>query len=127
MSRARCDSLGDMRSLLVVGSVAVLWIVACSSDGGVAVDAGSDTSSGFDSSANKDSSTGSDSSTGNETSTSDSGGTATGALFGQPEPWTKDVSGLSKASNSDAIITALSGMGGWGNGNNFQIDFSIPL
>jgi hypothetical protein len=116
-----------MRSLLVLGSVAALWIVACSSDGGVAVDAGSDTASGFDSSTNNDSSTGSDSSTGNDTSTTDSGGGPTGALFEQAEPWTKDVSGLSKASSSDAIITALAGMGGWGNGNDFQIDFSIPL
>jgi hypothetical protein len=57
------------------------------------------------------------------------GGTATptvGGLFGQPEPWTKDVSGSTKSARSDAIITALTSMGGFG-GKVFQIDFSIPL
>jgi hypothetical protein len=44
-----------------------------------------------------------------------------------PEPWTKDVSGLSKDTRSDAILAALDSLGGWGNGNALQIDFSIPL
>ena len=53
------------------------------------------------------------------------GGTPTvGGIFEQPEPWTKDVSGLTKDARSDAIITAL---GMWGGGNKLQIDFSIPL
>jgi len=43
-----------------------------------------------------------------------------------PEPWTKDVSGLSKDASSDAIIGALKKAGGWGGGR-LQIDFSIPL
>ncbi|HEX2656760.1 MAG TPA: hypothetical protein VHU40_00755 [Polyangia bacterium] len=57
------------------------------------------------------------------------GGTpsSTGGLFGQPEPWTKDVSTLTKDARSNAIIAALKAMGGWGNGNKLQIDFSIPL
>jgi hypothetical protein len=59
---------------------------------------------------------------------SDSGGTPNvGGIFQQPEPWTKDVSGLAKDARSDAIIAAMVSMGGWGNGNTLQIDFSIPL
>jgi hypothetical protein len=50
-----------------------------------------------------------------------------GGIFQQPEPWTKDVSGLTKDARSDAIIAALDSFGGWGNGNKLQIDFSIPL
>ncbi|MGZ3407310.1 MAG: serine/threonine-protein kinase, partial [Polyangia bacterium] len=50
-----------------------------------------------------------------------------GGLFEQPEPWTEDVSALTKDGRSDAIIAALVSQGGWGNGNVFQIDFSIPL
>ncbi len=57
-----------------------------------------------------------------------SGGAAgeVGGLFTQPEPWTKDVSGLTKDASSDAIIGALDKAGGWGGGR-LQIDFSIPL
>ena len=59
---------------------------------------------------------------------SSSGGMPTvGGIFLAPEPWTKDVSGLTKDGRSDAIIAALGSMGGWGNGNKLQIDFSIPL
>jgi hypothetical protein len=50
-----------------------------------------------------------------------------GGLFEQPEPWTADVSTLTKDARSDAIIAALDAAGGWGNGNKLQIDFSIPL
>jgi hypothetical protein len=56
------------------------------------------------------------------------GGTATvGGIFEQPEPWTTNVSTLTKDPRSDAIIAALAAAGGWGNGNVLQIDFSIPL
>ncbi len=55
------------------------------------------------------------------------GGPATGALFTTPEPWTRDVSGLPPSERSDRIITALTALGGWGNANRFQIDFSMPL
>lgn len=34
---------------------------------------------------------------------------------------------MAKSSRSDAIISALTGMGGWGAGNEFRIDFSIAL
>jgi hypothetical protein len=50
----------------------------------------------------------------------------TGGIFQVPEPWTKDVSGLPKDTRSDAIIAALTSLGGWGGGK-LQIDFSIPL
>lgn len=49
------------------------------------------------------------------------------ALFGPPQPWTKDVAGLPPSERSDAIITALTSLGGWGNGNRLQVDFSMPL
>jgi hypothetical protein len=65
---------------------------------------------------------------GSPAATGGTGGTSTvGGLFLQPEPWTKDVSGLTKDARSDAIIAALRSMGGWGYGNVLQIDFSIPL
>jgi hypothetical protein len=48
-------------------------------------------------------------------------------LFRGTQPWTADVSGAAKSDRSDAIIEALDDMGGWGNGNAFQIDFSIPI
>ena len=50
-----------------------------------------------------------------------------GGLFSQPHAWTRDVSGLTKSSRSDAIIAQLAASGGWGAGNVFQIDFSIAL
>ena len=53
--------------------------------------------------------------------------TAASGLFSQPEPWTTDVSTAAKSDRSDAIIQALNNMGGWGNDNAFQIDFSIPI
>jgi len=37
------------------------------------------------------------------------------------------VSGAVKSDRSDAIIQSLNGLGGWGNGNRFQTDFSIPV
>jgi hypothetical protein len=52
---------------------------------------------------------------------------ATGALFVAPQPWTKDVSSLPPSERSDAIIAALTSLGGWGNGNRLQTDFSMPL
>jgi hypothetical protein len=58
---------------------------------------------------------------------SESGTETTGGIFEQPEPWTLDVSAVAKATQSDAIIAALDSLGGWGNGNVLQIDFSIIL
>ena len=46
------------------------------------------------------------------------------AMFNGAQPWTVDVSGASKSDRSDAIIGALTGMGGWGTENELQIDFS---
>ncbi len=50
---------------------------------------------------------------------------APGPFFEQPMFFDTDVSGESPAANSATIISALSAAGGWGNGNKFQIDFSI--
>ena len=53
--------------------------------------------------------------------------TSTDGLFGAVEPWTTDVSGATKSDRSDAIVRTLSDLGGWGNDNALQIDFSIPI
>jgi hypothetical protein len=50
-----------------------------------------------------------------------------GGLFEGPEPFGSNVSGSAVSNRSEAIIQALNGMGGWGNGNAFKIDFSIPI
>jgi hypothetical protein len=55
------------------------------------------------------------------------GGDNTGGLFQKTHAWNTDVSALKKSARSNAIITALGASGGWGNGNKFQIDFSIPI
>jgi hypothetical protein len=52
---------------------------------------------------------------------------AAGGLFTGAQPWTADVSAAAKSDRSDAIIQALTSMGGWGTGNALQIDFSIPI
>jgi hypothetical protein len=52
---------------------------------------------------------------------------ADGAMFSGAQPWTTDVSGAPTSERSDAIIAALSGMGGWGTDNALRIDFSIPV
>lgn len=59
--------------------------------------------------------------------TGSGGAAAVGGIFQQAEPWTIDVSALSKDPRSDAIVAALVSQGGFGNGNKLQIDFSIPL
>ena len=51
----------------------------------------------------------------------------TDGLFGAAEPWTTDVSGAATSDRSDAIIQTLSDLGGWGNDNALQTDFSIPI
>jgi hypothetical protein len=71
--------------------------------------------------------TGTGNGTGSGTASTGSGMPTVGGIFEQPEPWTKDVSALAPDTRSDAIIAALAAAGGWGNGNVFQIDFSIPL
>jgi hypothetical protein len=55
------------------------------------------------------------------------GQAAGGALFEVGQPFGKNVSGSAVAQRSATIIQALNGLGGWGNGNAFQIDFSIPV
>jgi hypothetical protein len=52
---------------------------------------------------------------------------ASGGLFVGAEPWTADVSTAAKSDRSDAIMQALTGMGGWGTDNALQVDFSIPI
>ncbi|MFO0744537.1 MAG: hypothetical protein U1F43_02550 [Myxococcota bacterium] len=47
--------------------------------------------------------------------------------FSAPMPWTRPVDGLDPSAESEAIIGDLADNGGWGNGNFFQIDFSIDV
>jgi serine/threonine-protein kinase len=54
-------------------------------------------------------------------------GSTGGPYFTTPMFFNQDVSGLAKASNSDATIAALRAAGGWGNNDTFQIDFSIDV
>ncbi len=50
-----------------------------------------------------------------------------GPYFPQGTFWDQDVTAVTPAGNSDAIIGSLRGAGGWGNGDVFQIDFSIEV
>lgn len=50
-----------------------------------------------------------------------------GPYFPQGAFWDQDVSGVAPASSSAAIISSLRAAGGWGNGDVFQIDFSIEV
>lgn len=49
------------------------------------------------------------------------------AIFSGVQPWTTDVEAVEKSARSDAIIAALKDLGGWGNDNVFQTDFSLPI
>jgi serine/threonine-protein kinase len=51
----------------------------------------------------------------------------TGPYFTVPMFWNRDVSTAPKASYSGTMIQALRNSGGWGNGDVFQIDFSIDV
>jgi serine/threonine-protein kinase len=59
----------------------------------------------------------------------DSGGSvaATGPFFTTSMFFNQDVSGVAKSAHSDAMIAALAGEGGWGNGDKMQVDFSIEV
>jgi hypothetical protein len=63
----------------------------------------------------------------NPSTKSSAGPTGGGALFERTQPFTSHVGGSAVSQRSGAIIQALNGMGGWGNGNAFQIDFTIPI
>lgn len=52
---------------------------------------------------------------------------STAGMFTAAEPWTVDVAGAAKSERSDAIIQTLTDLGGWGNGDVLQADFSIPI
>jgi hypothetical protein len=72
---------------------------------------------------------------GGGTTTTTIGGTTTttlgsgggGGLFEAPNPWNEDVSALTPSPQSATILSALAAAGGWGNGNNFQIDFGLHV
>jgi hypothetical protein len=52
---------------------------------------------------------------------------STGPYFATPMFWNYDVRSAPKAANSATIISSLKAAGGWGNGNIFQIDFSLNV
>ena len=52
---------------------------------------------------------------------------AVGPYFTTPMFWNRDVSGVAKAADSDAVIAALAAAGGWGGGGRMQIDFSLDV
>src|SRR6185436_5201598 len=66
---------------------------------------------------------GSDSMMGDDTPVPD----GSGPFFEESMFWNRDVSGVSKAANSDAMIASIRAAGGWGNGDKFQIDFSFDV
>src|SRR5690349_4335837 len=41
--------------------------------------------------------------------------------------WHRDISGAPLRSDSTTMIATLNSLGGWGNGNTFQIDFSMII
>lgn len=54
-------------------------------------------------------------------------GPSGGGLFSGAQPWNLDVSGAAVSDRSEAIVSTLTGMGGWGTDNALQTDFSIPV
>src|SRR5687768_7961285 len=52
---------------------------------------------------------------------------STGPYFTTPMFWNYDISATPKAANSATVISSLKAAGGWGNGNIFQIDFSLNV
>ncbi|HEY4243944.1 MAG TPA: hypothetical protein VGM88_29220 [Kofleriaceae bacterium] len=52
---------------------------------------------------------------------------APGPYFTNPMFFNRDVSNTQPSDSSEAMIQSLEDAGGWGNGNVFQMDFSIPV
>ena len=50
-----------------------------------------------------------------------------GPYFQTPMFWNQNVAAAPKAATSAAMISSLAAAGGWGNGNKFQIDFTIDV
>ncbi|MGH7437653.1 MAG: hypothetical protein ACRENE_18400 [Polyangiaceae bacterium] len=126
MLQARSFLLATSGAMVIAGAGGASGC-SNSSSGSHANDTSADGGGASSSSGGGSASSSGGGSSGGATSSSSGGGTNTaGGIFTQPEPWTKDVSALSKATSSDAIIAALVASGGWGGGK-IQIDFSIPL
>ncbi|MCC6624144.1 MAG: hypothetical protein IT385_23035 [Deltaproteobacteria bacterium] len=102
------------------GSWMIMLLGACGPDvTGGADTAATDTTSTTDATAPTDGTTATDATT----DTAADGVT----WFSHPVPWTRSVAGLLPAPESAAIIGDLEDSGGWGNGDLFQIDFSIEV
>ncbi|HEX3286923.1 MAG TPA: hypothetical protein VHT50_20290 [Mycobacterium sp.] len=61
------------------------------------------------------------------TASAGSASESAGGLSGSDQPWTADVSAAAKSDRSDAILQTLTHLGGWGNDNVLQTDFSIAI
>ncbi|MFK7985034.1 MAG: hypothetical protein AB8I08_03310 [Sandaracinaceae bacterium] len=97
-----------------------LWLVGCDDSGdpdGGGLDAGGSDAGGSDAGVDG----------GGVDAGSVDGGRATGHFFPAGSFFLDDVSGDAPADDSDAIIASLRNAGGWGNGDRFQIDFSIEV
>lgn len=65
---------------------------------------------------------------GNAATNTDSGVTSgASSYFPSGSIWTRDISSVDKADESDAWIASLEDAGGWGAGNRMRIDFSIVV
>lgn len=122
---------------VVVGLLAAVMVVACggssnnntTGSGGASQTTGSggDTSTTTSTGASGGGTSSSSSTSTSSSSTSSSSGAPAGGLFEAAEPWNTPVDQDPKDPESDKIINWLTQAGGWGNGNKFQIDFSITL
>ena len=114
--------------------VLVTLLVGCSgnagnSDGG---SGGGTVATGGGSSSPSTGGGGGSSATGGGGGGSTGGGTASSdggmpGLFHHPHAWNTDVSAAAVSSRSQAILGALTALGGWGNGNTVQVDFSFAV
>lgn len=121
--------LGQTRSLLVV---AVMSLGACSGTTEGDPDAGEsrDASDVLDANATLEDASARDAGSVSRADAgppNDGGVSGGGGLFEAGGFWTDDVSGAPPAAYSASMIAALRASGGWGNGDRFQIDFSLEV
>jgi len=136
-----------LRPVVLLGMFFLAAAQACGSDDDSSGSPAGGGAGGADASTNDSSSAGQGGGTAGSTSTGGAAGTAgggqggtagtagsagaggapQGGLFKYPHAWTKNVAAEAKSPRSEAIIAALNDLGGWGNGNKLQIDFSIAV
>jgi serine/threonine-protein kinase len=110
------------RSSLIVILSGPLLLAACSSDGNAASADGGTPEQRVDSGGD-----GADDPAGDGDGATPAAPRGTSAYFPGESFFTEDVYDSAKAAHSDATIAALRAAGGWGNGDFFQIDFSMEV